>query len=199
MKRLDYKQVEVTEQTNQQVEDLITLKFVGDLYRESGRLCTPDPRIYNTMKILQSSLRVLFSLDQQPPHPILDLGCGANGKTEESRKYKHGQYEPWLCRALHKLGKQVIGIDIGDLSEEKFPYIETSLLDPHSLDSIRDNSIYIAHANMLFNSPELERQATGKRVENATSTSRKALEQVLLPQLDRILVPEGIFLVSPYN
>jgi SAM-dependent methyltransferase len=123
---------------------------------------------------------------------ILDLGCGSTGGTYDFDMTKQDSFEhpsftrtfePWFCRALHELDVECLGVDYGNLTQEQFKKLDyTDLLDPSALDSIQDNSIDLANARLLFNSPQLEMMnGEGK------------LKEVLLPQLERIVKPDGLF------
>jgi hypothetical protein len=91
---------------------------------------------------------------------ILDLGSGAKkswdytwfSETPEKERY----YDPWLCRALHELGANTIGIDGGESPGEEFKYYQQNLRSSGKLlDSFDDNSIDLTCAFSLFDSPSL--------------------------------------------
>jgi SAM-dependent methyltransferase len=139
---------------------------------------------------------------------ILDLGCGSTGKTVESKEYKD-KYEPWMCRSLysiraHSLAEcnyqpektQIMGVDCGDLSKERFPHKELNLLEKNILiNNFEKESFDLIYASMLFNSPELEKQITGKESNrDACEETSLKLKEILLPQIKTLLKPEGIFL-----
>ncbi len=117
---------------------------------------------------------------------ILDLGCGSTGDSwDYHRCFKERYYEPWLCRMLHELKIKVVGIDCGKLDEEEFEHHSLDLHKSNSLSFIPDNSIDIAHARLLFDSPELERRL---------DRNGKTLNKLLMPQLERIMKPDGFFI-----
>lgn len=110
---------------------------------------------------------------------ILDLGCG-------TINYILGEkFEPWLARGLHEIGAKVIGIDKGNLNGELFKHYSIDLRNPNSLDFLKNNSIDLAGAFSLFDAPSL--------------THPKETFELLLPQLERILKPEGVFIFDPLN
>ena len=115
---------------------------------------------------------------------ILDLGCGA-AKSVDCNGTR--DFEPWVCRGLVELGTNPIGIDIFDNSKEKFENYQTDLTTPNSLNFIPDNSIDIAHSWGLFDSPFL-------RISVGKGRKEDNLLEILLPQLERIVKPEGIFI-----
>jgi len=122
---------------------------------------------------------------------ILDLGCGSNNPYLEGMgDFNDRMFEPWLCRGLLELGANPIGIDIGDLSKEKFEHYQLNLLEPNSLHFIPDNSIDIANSHELFNSPYLNFEHMG------LNSSGKKLKEILIPQLERIVKPKGLFIYS---
>jgi len=152
--------------------------------------------------------KVMTCLDYVPMHiKILDLGCGSTGNTIEHKEYNK-KYEPWLCRALYSIRAsslascnyepektQIIGVDLGDLSKEKFFHKELNLLEKDILiNNFEKGSFDLINASMLFNSPELERILTGKMIKDACKNTSLKLKEVLLPQIKTLLKPEGIFL-----
>jgi len=118
---------------------------------------------------------------------ILDLGCGSKGSLDN---YFSGRmFEPWLARGLYELKANIIGIDLGDLSTEKFKGYELDLSKENSLSLFEDNSIDIAFASLFFDSPALNRYyLEGRKTFN-----------LLLPQLERIVKPEGYFIFDKLN
>jgi hypothetical protein len=130
---------------------------------------------------------------------ILELGCGANGKHVES-DYFHHKYQPWLGRFLHatknKTGLDYVGVDIGDLSGEKFSHVQMNLLEKNCLtNAFSENQFDLVIAYMLFNSPELENQANNVvEKKDASYETALKLKKNLAPQLETIIKPEGAFL-----
>jgi hypothetical protein len=136
---------------------------------------------------------------------ILDLGCGTikNRSGFESWGSDYGKYgfDPWLCRLLPYLGVKTIGIDIDNLDNEKFEHYSLNLLEPNSLSFLQDNSIDIAHTRWFFNSPTLMKMVYEEKFnqfdENNYEQYKKAKEKLmnlLVPQLERIVKPEGLFI-----
>jgi len=62
------------------------------------------------------------------------------------------------------------------------------LLGPDSLGFLQDSSVDVAHARLLYSSPQLEKLNRG---------NSKSLHEYLLPQLERIVKPEGFFVYTP--
>jgi SAM-dependent methyltransferase len=146
---------------------------------------------------------------------ILDLGCGATGGNIESKEYNN-EYEPWLCRALYqqklnmedRYGKdseygtmtQITGVDCADLSKEVFPNKRLNLLEKNVLiNNFEEQSFDLITSFMLFNSPELEKRTTGQELSDASLTTALNLKKTLLPQIRRLLKPEGIFLYNGHG
>ncbi len=129
---------------------------------------------------------------------ILDLGCGASGGNTESKYFEY-LYRPWLGRFLHatrdKTGIDYVGVDVGDLSAEKFRGIQMNLLEENCLiNSFPEQQFDLVIAEMLFNSPELEKQITSLEVKkDASHESALKLRANLLPQIERVLKPEWVF------
>ena len=121
---------------------------------------------------------------------ILDLGCGSNNLSLEGGGiFDDRMFEPWLCRGLYELDFNPIGIDYGDLKDESFEHYQLNLLDDNSLGFLPDNSIDVANAKGLFSSPFLR-----NKVLNGLNSSEEELRKVLMPQLERIVKPEGWFI-----
>ncbi|OGE19452.1 hypothetical protein A3J19_02200 [Candidatus Daviesbacteria bacterium RIFCSPLOWO2_02_FULL_41_8] len=116
---------------------------------------------------------------------ILDLGCGSNGNTIDSKEFG-ALFRPWLCRTLLELGAEPIGVDFGDLNGEKFEAHSRDLSLPESLNFVPDDSVDIIHSRALHTSPQLSEL----RVESGH------LMEILNPQIMRILKPQGVFLFS---
>ena len=112
---------------------------------------------------------------------ILDLGCGSslNLHSLTSR-----MFEPWLCRALYELGVHPIGIDLAGLRDETFESYGGIDLSRQPLDLIADNSVDLANAHELFIFDGISYSSAGR---------------VLLPQLERILRPGGVFIYNDPN
>lgn len=130
---------------------------------------------------------------------LLDIGCGASNNTTESNLHYGSIFQPWLLRFLYsvknKTNLEVMGIDIGDLSEEKFPYLSLNLLEKDMLvNNLEPNSFDIVTAFKFFNSPELEKRYSGKKRTNASSRTSKKVMKQLRPQLEAILKPNGTLL-----
>jgi hypothetical protein len=93
------------------------------------------------------------------------------------------------------VGIDCIGIDVGNLSGETFEHHQLDLLQPGALDFIPDHSIDLANSYGFLNSPELEKRVTGtERFTDASPEASRKAEEVLFPQLERIVKPEGYFL-----
>jgi len=115
---------------------------------------------------------------------ILDLGCGTDPPLDIN--YFGLPFIPNLCRLLHELGAHPIGIDLGNLDNEEFEHHYVDLMEKNSLRFLPDFSIDVAIAIDLFTSPSLE--------ERFGINAGKKLEENLLPQLERIVKPEGYFI-----
>lgn len=125
---------------------------------------------------------------------ILDLGCGSaflyGGDNVAAQPYA-----PWLCRIIHSLGGNVIGVETGPLEGEIFPYRNINLLT-REID-LEDGPIDLAHARGLLTSPRLHSLDSGMIVlsrENARQEVGQRLLDILKPRLKRIVKKEGYFL-----
>lgn len=90
---------------------------------------------------------------------ILDIGCGAERSWDyDASQFAMGRrmYDPWLCRSLHELGANVIGIDGGSSNNEEYRHIQQNLMSSGKLiDSFQNKSIDLACAFSLFDSPSM--------------------------------------------
>lgn len=130
----------------------------------------------------------------------LDLGCGAEVGTEEAddEGISSEKYEPWLARALHLMGAEVTGIDVGDLTREPFKSLKIDLTNPNSLIVIPDGSFDLVHSSALYSSPELAKRVIGGKFDwrydhNAYAAALKLIDH-LKPQIERVAAPDGIYL-----
>lgn len=116
---------------------------------------------------------------------ILDLGCGSNNKSLESIGFTDTRvFEAWMCRALLKLGAKPIGVDYGRNWFEKFEHYRINFLKKDSLKIFHTNSIDIAHSHLLFTSIFLKKN----------KIQGNELKEILIPQLERIVRQEGLFI-----
>ncbi len=168
----------------------------------------------------QQELEDLFRIENDLRRKkVLVLGCGSNGGTEEHREYHSSgdkeMYQPWLCRVLHQLAIEVIGVDIGDLDGELFQHYQHDLLSKNALAMVPDHSIDLAYSRLLFSSPELgklinrcnlrdtevDRRIDALMVEShydspsawASTKSAHFLWKRLKPCIERVVKADGIF------
>ena len=135
---------------------------------------------------------------------ILELGCGCLSNNYESENSPESIYGPWMGRFMHSMkdgtGIEYIGVDCGGNTEEKFDYRRLDLLEPDALSrEFKEDYFDLVLAFMLFNSPELAVR-NGQKKEyyeynwNADAKSAKGLADIIMPQLERIAKPDGVFL-----
>tara|TARA_Y100000310_G_scaffold337561_1_gene424919 strand:+ start:75 stop:617 length:543 start_codon:yes stop_codon:yes gene_type:complete len=137
------------------------------------------------LQIMSQLARIYQAVDNEiEGRKILDLGCGEVSGNEWDKPGSH-TFEPWLCRSLIELGASPVGVDIGDNPKAEFEFYKVNLASPNSLSFLEDNSIDVANANMLFDSPYLHYHLHMKG---------KTLKENLIPQLERIIKPNGVFL-----
>ncbi|MBT3397981.1 hypothetical protein HOA55_01310 [archaeon] len=155
----------------------ILYKLIGGWSESRTGWGAAECQMGNILKLAKGSLE---------GRKILDLGCGSINSTggEYSGPGRRG-FEPWLCRAMHELGIDHLGIDVGGNPGEEFNFHQADLIQPGSLDFIGDHSIDIANASMFFSSPNLAGMPGNRRIWDN-----------LLPQLERVVKQEGFFLYS---
>lgn len=136
-------------------------------------------KTYGSNRLEYFKLLEIYKLMNPKRKTILDLGCGSINSSDSISDSKI--FEPWLGRALYKLGANYIGIDIKPLNE-KFTSYEKDLSNPNSLEFLKTNSIDIACAYSFFDSPTLINQ--------------EETYNILIPQLERIIKKEGYFIID---
>lgn len=124
---------------------------------------------------------------------ILDIACGSNNGAElNATGKKEYDYEPWLCRALHRCGAKAVGVDIGSNSGEKFEFHWADLSEEGAMKRIFDQSCdssfdAINSANFLGNvSPRLSAMTT--------EVDRTRIKTELFQEARRLLKEGGYFL-----
>jgi len=193
METIKYKDVKPSKEALVEVNRILSKDFIEKLVQNHGVF--PRESYDEVIRDLDIFIKLNHQLVQiytvlegtVDKKRILDLGCGAYGnRTVESTWDTARRYEPWLCRALMELGANPIGIDIGSLNREKFEHYSINLLEPDALKFLETSSIDVANASMLFDSPTLE---------DMTRIESEKLKKLLIPQLERIVKPDGHFLV----
>lgn len=156
---------------------------------------------------LKNLLFVVNGIENLRGKTLLDLGCGTvhNNYGIESplnTDYPIHSFEPWACRLLPYLGVKTIGIDINDMEGEKFENYSVNLLEPNSLSFLPDNSVDIANSRWFFESPTLLKLIYGEVVDDESPEryirAKEKIKGILIPQLERIVKPEGIFTYCDY-
>ncbi|MBI4149861.1 class I SAM-dependent methyltransferase [Candidatus Woesearchaeota archaeon] len=185
MRNVDYPPIW---QISPEVKD--TARVVEGLLRPTlvRQYCGGNERQYldATVPFRERQLPSLLSIAS--PHNlrrkiVLDLGCGSRYARDADT---YTSFEPWLSRALHALDIHVIGVDIANLDGEYFDHHSIDLFLPDSLGFIPDESIGMVYAIGLFDSPALK--------ENYGHDAGRQLRDHILPQLERIVKPDGIFM-----
>ena len=138
-----------------------------------------DDRSYGLRALVQQFPVVLRTLEKfQAPH-LLDLGCGANPPIDGP------EFQPWLATVMSFLGYAVTGVDRGSNEDAKYNHHQVDLSIPNSLSFLPDHSVDIINASGFYSSPSL-------------NISGMELSKILDPQIERILKPNGFFLVRNY-
>lgn len=129
---------------------------------------------------------------------IVDFGCGAVrpiGTPEGTAKF-----EPWLCRALHLLGVNVIGVDSEKSAEEwDFRHADITYVKAPEELKLQANSIDVVNANALFDDGYSGNSPSPSLFFGATSVKDPRFQEVearIFGLALRILKPGGVFVIS---
>lgn len=152
-----------------------------------------NPRRLDVLRKLEKQLTaVIWALDGNiNEKTILDLGCGSKDCPDKKGNVRI-DFEPWLARVLHRMGVKVVGIDVGDLSQEEFETYNLDLLNPNSLNSFADQSFDLVHSSALYSSSELQERVEGHSYDGSLNAAG-TLVRILKPQIARILKPTGFY------
>ena len=137
--------------------------------------------IYGASQLQIFKFCSIFQFGNPKDKKILELGCGSNNSKDNF--FNSRTFEPWLLRALHEYGTNPIGIDISNLRDESFEGHSIDLSKTNALDQFSDNMFDIVCAYSFFDSPFLD-----------SSYNPKIIFNKLIPQLERIIKPEGYFI-----
>ena len=125
---------------------------------------------------------------------ILDLGCGSiNSYVDNGVFAKPGDYEPWLCRALHKFGAKPIGVDIRSNEGEAFEHIQKDLSKPGALQSLFDAS-HDSSFDAIVVSMFVKENCSPLLEKMTTEPQRMELEAEIMREVLRLLKDDGILL-----
>ncbi|TAL53326.1 MAG: hypothetical protein EPN86_04510 [Nanoarchaeota archaeon] len=173
--------------------------LVEKLMRELGGGLSKKDAIDVDMVLRVAFRKILTLLDHDlEGRVILDLGCGSrpcDGNYQDYSGYSPRRFEPWLCRALHKLetnpekyglsqGPHPIGVDIIPQIGEGFESYQRDLTQAKSLDMLPRNSVDLANES-FFTSPTLLSMPGSKDV-------FRTVQAELVP----VVKKGGIFLVN---
>jgi SAM-dependent methyltransferase len=194
MRYLSYYDVPISKSISNYIRHHVSGRFVHNLILNSSGL-TPNLDQINLIKAnLIDQLEVVLSAKEEVGGGILDCGCGSSAGTVESQLFRRGFfgiYEPWLCRTLHEMGYEPVGVDAG-VSNEPFRYVQANLLEKDALEFLPASSVGLANVSMLLSSPHLQALVSGESSRaNADSISSNLLRKSLLNQLRRVLTPNG--------
>ena len=98
---------------------------------------------------------------------VLDIACGSsesrmppklNEPVPFEKLHVTPEFQPWLCRLLHHLGADAVGVDIGNNDREVFTHYQLDLGVLGVLDFLPSDSFDAVHDDRLFGSPEFRRQ-----------------------------------------
>ncbi|MBW2975812.1 hypothetical protein KY347_00030 [Candidatus Woesearchaeota archaeon] len=179
IKAIFYEDIDVPDELSR-----TSIKLTDCLAKKLATGYSPDPKaeFYAEMALAQQLEYILWGVSGYVKgKTILDLGCGCNYPAFESEGGPwDSMYEPWLCRGLHLLGANPIGVDYDALSGEKFKHYEVDLTASDSLSMIPDESVDLANARQLFSSVWLGRR--GKNSEDLRRNIHTQLERILKPR-----------------
>ncbi len=112
---------------------------------------------------------------------VLDLGCGSRVPINEN--YSR-MFEPWMCRVMHKLGIDVVGVDIRPQQDEEFEHYVADLFSENSMPFIGNDTIDAIVATNLYFDPLFK-----------AGVSYSGMH-ALMGEAERVCRPEGLFFVN---
>lgn len=143
------------------VKEILSSQLVANTIQESGlsNYVNRDT-ILEKLEVQLTAIELTLGKDFTRQR-ILDLGCGSMDSFD-TNLLGRAKFAPWLARVLHKLGVQIIGIDMGDLSKEQFSGIKLNLLEPNSLTAALGLQRFdLVHSASLYTSPMLQLLTSG--------------------------------------
>lgn len=173
-------------------EKLTILEYLMGRYEVEARVVRNPITQLDTLKIFFGAWQRGNDGNVLDGRKILDVGCGSNEGAESLAIRKKGDYEPWLCRALHLCGARAFGVDIGGNEGEEFAHYKTDLSDEGALrgifgDSHSSSFDAIVCMNFLGNvSPMLWK--------STTPAERQRIKNEVFDDSKRLLKEGGCFL-----
>lgn len=137
---------------------------------------------------------------------ILDIGCGSVETAKEERSCEPSEprhFEPWMARFLQSVGARIVGIDIGDLSKERFKGYSIDLSKSNALNFLPSSSFDIVHMGSLLDkdapSPMLTRiMALNQNMRrwDPTCMDMTEMDVEIRKQALRLLREGGVFIYN---
>lgn len=167
------------------------LKALDSRYALS-RKTAHEPELKEIMQeLIKRIYRSYGAFDRVKGQRILDIACGSNTSKYPSPDFEGytAVFEPWFCRILLELEAEPVGVDMGDLEQERFEHYSVDLAQPGALNVLPDHSFDGIQDSRLFGSPEFTAQ-----LPNRADRLRVAME--MYRQEQRLLKPGGVIIHS---
>lgn len=135
---------------------------------------------------------------------ILDIACGSNtsklptslflcsllgGRSVGTNRGFTALFEPWFCRMFLEMGATPVGVDFGDLEQERFIHYRVDLGKTGALDFLPAASFDGVQDSRLFGSPEFT-------AEFPDPADRVKVAHEIVRQEQRLLKKDGIIIHS---
>lgn len=141
---------------------------------------------------------VVVTLTRSDCLKVLDLGCGSTDAERGHRPQGTArQFEPWLCRALHKLGLSPVGIDIhlpnnGELEEWEFH--QQDLLVPTLVETFERSTFDLINIDRLLPGQESTDTMSRSLIDQVSKLA--PLEEFALSLMIRTILSETLELAK---
>lgn len=204
--KLNKNRPEITEQMRQkqEQENKVIDEILKVIFEKYGLTDKEDKSgiLYILRVELKNTAKKFGGIENLKGKRILDIGCGSTGGTFDIEMHRgdfgtksFGDdslriFEPWLCRGLLELGADPVGIDIGELNNEKFEHHRRDLTEPRALDFLGDESFDGVRMRLFLSSPELENTLSRKGIRDKKKFMLD-LQKELYRQIRRLLKDGG--------
>ncbi len=124
---------------------------------------------------------------------VLDLGCGSVLSIDNF----NGGFDPWLCRCLHEIGAEVIGIDVYKQVREAFKSFEKDLSVPGGLNFLADASFdFVVCKSLLSFTLDVDEHLSDFLFDDTDKKTRENMRNEIFLQTKRLLREGGLFIAT---